>query len=235
MRDRILELVPRYRKLYAGVVYDAVYYDVGHRERFVIDREIGLQLYDVRMPAVGPAFTCWGTRASTFTESADVFDKRDAARLAIFEAMQPGDVVMMDTDQDTTVAHFGDITATICHQRGVAGVVIDGYTRDVGRIGVSELGVPVFARGCQPQDAYGKWALQKHGEPVLFNTSGGNRVTVRPGDLIFADYDGVMAIPAQIAIDAVPFAEERAAKEAEIREALRTRPLREVYEKLGRW
>jgi regulator of RNase E activity RraA len=223
-----VSLTDRLKKLYAGVVYDAAYYDVGHRERFVICRGVRHLAGDV--PLVGPAFTCWGTRPTVHGKHQDI-DEADAHRLKIFEAMKPGDVVVMDTDGDTTVAHFGDITAQIFEQQGVAGVVIDGYTRDIGRIHL-----PTFARGVQPQDAYGKWALQNHGKIVAFWTSGRNRIEVHPGDMVFADRDGVMVLPSKIVEDVVDAAEKRAVKEQEIRDWLSSGAgPREVYKRLGRW
>lgn len=224
-----MNLIDRYRQLYAGVVYDALYYDVGYRERFVIERSIRHLAGPV--PMVGLAFTCWGTRPTVHGTAAGI-DDADAVRLDIFEAMQPGDVVMMDCDQDATVAHFGDITAQILQQRGVSGIVIDGYTRDVGRLPGS---LPVFARGAQPQDAYGKWSLQKHGEPVQFTTSGRSRITVYPGDVVFGDLDGVIVIPQQIAAEALEAAEKRLRTEDSIRKLLATGSPRAIYETLGRW
>lgn len=223
----------RFKRLYSGVVYDAAYYDIGHRERFVIERGIRfLAGHKDELPMVGPAFTCWGTRPTVYGEDAG-HEEADRIRLDIFEAVKPGDVVMMDTDQDTTVAHFGDITAAILSsQRGAAGVVIDGYTRDVGRFHLP----PLFARGAQPQDAYGKWSLQKHSEPILFTTTGGNRITVNPGDLIFGDLDGAMVIPAGIAEAVADAAEARLASENAIRRSLEIGLTpREVYERCGRW
>ena len=221
----------RYQALYAGVVYDALYYDVGYRARFVIDRDIGM--LSGSPPVVGPAFTCWGTRPSACKESAAVVDSMDLARLEIFEAIQPGDVVMMDTDRDKTIAHFGDITAQIMAKSGVAGVVIDGYTRDVGKIRAMDF--PLFARGSQPQDAYGKWGLLRHGLAIQFETTGGNRIIVEPGDWIFADADGVLEIPRAMVEEVCEKAERRMEKENEIRQELQTHSLREVYERLGRW
>lgn len=224
-----MSLIERLKTLYAGVVYDAAYYDVGHRERFVVTRDVRHLVGDV--PLVGPAFTCWGTRPTVHGDAGDI-DAEDAKRLEIFEALTPGCVVVMDTDGDTTVAHFGDITAQICERAEVAGVIIDGYTRDIGRITL-----PTFARGVQPQDAYGKWALQQHGTDILLSTSGGNRIRVWPGDMVFADIDGVMVIPQGLVGDVVSAAEKRASREREICRALLRRKAtpQGVYEELGRW
>ena len=93
--------------------------------------------------------------------------------------------------------------------RGVAGVVINGYTRDLSRI--REDGrMPVFARGAQPQDAYGKWGLLKHSIPVQMETTGGSRITIHPGDWVFGDADGVMVIPSKLAAKVATAAEKRA-------------------------
>jgi len=224
-------LAERYRKLYAGAIYDALYYDCHYRGRFVINRDI--KMLSGLPPLVGPAFTCWGTRPSAFKESRACADNLDLVRLEIFEAMRPGDVVVMDTDRDGTVAHFGDITAQIMAKAGVAGAVVDGYTRDINEIRMARF--PLFARGSQPQDAYGKWGLLKCGIPVQFETTGGNRITVNPDDWIFADHDGVLVIPQALAEKVCGKAEVRAEREKKIRESLLTGEPRQVYERLGRW
>lgn len=221
----------RYRKLYAGVIYDAMYYDLGYRGRFVINRGVTMLAGDP--PMVGPAFTCWGTRPSAFNEHASLSDHLDTARLEIFAAMQSGEVVVMDTDRDGTIAHFGDVTAQVMQQAGIVGAVLDGYTRDLGRI--RSMGFSLFARGAQPQDAYGKWGLLRHGDSVQFETTGGNRIVINPGDWIFGDADGVLVIPRKLVTEVLDLAEARHAREQEIRAALKTETPAEVYWRMGRW
>ena len=109
-----------------------------------------------------------------------------ALHQAIYAA-QPGDVLVLDLHGYSNAGHFGDIMATACKLRGIAGVVIDGSCRDAEDI--RELGLPVFVRGFNPSGTV-KESLAKLNVPVR---CGG--ITVEPGDIVFGDCDGVVVIP----------------------------------------
>jgi len=98
-----------------------------------------------------------------------------------------GDVLVFDCKGYTEAGHFGDMMATACKVKGIAGVVIDGSCRDSEDI--KELGLPVFARAFCPRGT-AKEAPGRVNVPV---TCGG--VTVKPGDIIFGDCDGVVVVP----------------------------------------
>ncbi|KAA9089176.1 RraA family protein [Microbacterium radiodurans] len=116
---------------------------------------------------------------------------REGDNLAIHVALdhaEPGDVLIIDAQGGSARAVFGDLLAEICMTRGIAGVIIDGLSRDAAAI--SDLGLAVWARGLSPAGPFknGPGAV---GAPVA---CGG--VVVNPGDLIVADADGVAVIPA---------------------------------------
>ncbi len=223
------ELIERYRKLYAGVVYDAMFFDLKHQEPFVVDRAIEQLTGPAATPLVGPAFTCWGTTIDGADPST-----LDTARLNVFDAIPSGSVVMVRTDHDSQVAHFGDVSAAIAQRAGAIGIVIDGYTRDLQRI--DRMGFPLFARGRQSMDAYGWWYLGGHSESIGIATHDGRDFVVDPGDLLFADRDGVLVIPQRLAADVLEAAEKRAKREDNIRQAILAgeKPM-EIYRRLGRW
>jgi 4-hydroxy-4-methyl-2-oxoglutarate aldolase len=129
---------------------------------------------------------------------------------------------------DRESAHLGELSVISLKSRGVAGAVIDGGCRDVELI-VRE-GFPVFSRYTTPQDAVGRWEVVAHGDVEL--EIGG--VRLRRGDWILADEDGIVAIPAAVALDVVAEAEEKVATENEIRVAVRagTTPL-DAFEQYG--
>ena len=105
--------------------------------------------------------------------------------------------------------------------------MIDGLVRDVRKI--EELGFPVFARGIKPVDSMGRGIVLDYNVPV---DCGG--VLVTPGDLIVADYDGVVAISAVAVAEVVRKATEKAASENHSRkELLAGAYLRAVYDKYG--
>jgi 4-hydroxy-4-methyl-2-oxoglutarate aldolase len=101
-----------------------------------------------------------------------------------------GDVLVLKPDR-TESSIFGGILATAAHRRGIAGVIVDGYIRDVDEI--MRLKLPVFARGTCPFATHKRIA----GELNVTVTCGGIRV--HPRDIIVADSDGiVVAAPSDI-------------------------------------
>ena len=142
----------------------------------VVDPEIRAMVPDVRM--AGPALT-----VTAHEDHLPVFS-------ALAEA-EPGEVLVIATGGGR-LAVLGELFATEARRRGLAGVVIDGRCRDVA--GLRRLGLPVFARGTIPASGstVSRTALRT---PVR---CGG--VDVRPGDMVFADDDGVViATPERMA------------------------------------
>jgi len=101
-----------------------------------------------------------------------------------------GAVIVVDGGGAVDRALWGDKLSKLALERGVAGLVVDGAVRDVE--GIEALGFPVFAAGVTPtpprRDRTGKV-----GAPV---TCGG--LTVRPGDFVVGDRDGVVVVPAEL-------------------------------------
>ena len=114
---------------------------------------------------------------------------RPGDNLMIHAAMslaKPGDVLVIDGKGDQTAALMGTIMLTACKELGIAGVVIDGAVRDSNEI--VEMDYPVFSVGTNPNGPT-KNVPGRIGHPV---SVGG--VTIRSGDFIIADCDGVVAI-----------------------------------------
>jgi regulator of RNase E activity RraA len=115
---------------------------------------------------------------------------RAGDNLAIHRALddaRPGDVLVINANSDTNRACFGDILGELCIARGIAGVVIDGATRDVDEL--RAMGLPIFARGISPAGPF-KYGPGTIGAPVAC----GN-VVCHPGDAIIGDSDGVVVVP----------------------------------------
>ena len=115
---------------------------------------------------------------------------REGDNLAIHRAMddaREGDVLVINANSDTNRACFGDILGEICVSRGIAGVVIDGATRDVDEL--LALGLPVFARGISPAGPF------KYGPGTIGVAVACGNVVCNPGDAIVGDNDGVVVVP----------------------------------------
>ena len=115
----------------------------------------------------------------------------DADHLPVMSALAgaaAGDVLVIAT-AGADVAVLGELFATEAARRGVAGIVIDGYCRDVA--GLRRVGLPVFARGSTPRSGT-VVARPASGAAV---TCGG--VEVAPGDIVFGDDDGLVIATAE--------------------------------------
>ncbi|HEY3495193.1 MAG TPA: RraA family protein [Polyangiaceae bacterium] len=223
-----MELRERFSRLYLGVVYDALRFDLNEREPFVVHRECK-PIYPLRAEefVFGPAFTCRGERVS------DPAHVDDAVRIRMFQSFTPGCVQVIDAGGDDTVAHFGDISGKLARKFGAVGAVIDGYSRDA-RI-IEQDRFPVFCRGTQPTDAYGKWQIVAYQVPVFLAGPEG-RVKVCPGDYVYADPDGVIVIRAGSVAEVCRLAEARVERENLVRRELReTSDIQALYDRIGRW
>ncbi len=223
-----MSLIERYQRLYSGVVYDAMCFDLRVAHPFVVHHAVKPVWAMRERPVLcGPAFTCRGERVRQ-PEHLD-----DHVRLRMFAAFTPGCVQVLDTGRDGGVAHFGDISGKLARRAGAVGAVVDGFTRDA-RI-LEEDRFPVFCRGTQPIDAFGRWQIVEYQVPIALDGVEGP-VPVRPGDLVFGDADGVMIVPQALAERVCERAEERLAREDEVRTRVAgDGDVLAMYEEIGRW
>jgi regulator of RNase E activity RraA len=106
--------------------------------------------------------------------------------------------------------------STAALARGARGTLIDGYCRDA-RV-IAAIGYPVWCRGLLPLDVKGRLAVTAH----------------RPGDLVVADADGAVVVPARLAAEAIGRALDKVSKENRVREALAEgSTLRSAYDRFG--
>src|SRR5262249_41508154 len=104
---------------------------------------------------------------------------------------------------------------------------IDGLTRDVGKILAMDF--PVFASGMSPLDSKGRLDGISHGQPIRVGDC-----VVRPGDYVFADVDGIVVVPAELAEQVFPRALEKVSGENHVRHELAAgRSAREVFAEYG--
>ena len=116
-----------------------------------------------------------------------------------------GSVIVVESG-DLDYALAGGNVCAVAQRRGIAGFVVDGLIRDLAE--VREAGFPVFARGVIPIPGTKK-AVAPLGEPVR---CGG--VRVEAGDVVVADEEGIVAVPAARRTDILTAARAKLAKEA---------------------
>ncbi len=124
---------------------------------------------------------------------------------AIYRAA-PGSVIVIETGGDMDYAVAGGNVCAVAQKHGITAFVIDGVIRDLAEARANRF--PVFARGVIPIPG-GKEIIQPLKQPI---TCGG--VAVSPGDVVVADEEGIVVVPAVRADDVLKDAQRRALKDA---------------------
>ncbi len=207
------------RELYVPVVCD-ILDELGFREQAMHQRLRPL-LPDMRACGfVGRARTVRWMETEYVVEEDPYGLEIDAV-----DSLRPGDVIVHSTDYAGSNAPWGELMSTIAQRNGCAGCVCDSQVRDCVRI--VEMGFPVYYAGIRPLDSKGRARVMALDVPIRCG-----EVLVHPGEIVYADYDGIVVIPREAEAHVLALARDKAGKESLTRaELLAGKSLREVYEK----
>ena len=143
--------------------------------------------------------------------------------LDLMDSLKQGDVVVHSTDFGGTNAPWGELMSTVAKRNGAVGAVCDSQIRDCVRI--IDMDFPVYYAGIRPLDSKGRARMMDYDVPVSCG-----EVLVNAGELIFADFDGIVVIPKKVEQQVVKLAHEKASSENASRQALLAgKSLKEVY------
>ena len=147
--------------------------------------------------------------------------------LQAVDSCQAEEVIIAAAQGSLHSALWGELLSTASRNTGCIGAVVDGAVRDVAQI--TKMGFPVFARGTSVYDSQDRQRVIDVNIPV--EIAG---VKFCPGDLIFADVDGVVVVPQQIEQEAIRRAWDKVHAENRTRDVIRNgMKATEAYEKFG--
>lgn len=134
--------------------------------------------------------------------------------LQAVDACQADDVMIAAAQGSNRSGIWGELLTTAARARGCAGAIIDGAVRDVRAM--KQLGFPVFARGRCVYDSLHRQRVIDINVAVEIDG-----VRFSPGDLVIADGDGVVVVPAAVEAEAIQRAWNKVHAENEVRDAIR--------------
>jgi regulator of RNase E activity RraA len=147
--------------------------------------------------------------------------------LRAVDTCQPDDVLIAAAGGSTRSAVWGELLSTAARNSGCIGAIVDGAVRDTRQM--EAMGFPVFARGTSPYDSKDRQRVIDLDIPVQIDG-----VRFSPGDLVFADRDGVVVVPAAVEKEAIRRAWDKVHAENEVRDAIRGgMKATDAYERYG--
>jgi len=211
------QIAARYSQLYTGAIADILDKE-GHRNQVLPYYVTPFTFAD---KVAGPAFTGQGYPCTDPTHN------DTEMRLTMLDSISPGTVSVWATGGSFECAHWGEMMSNAALQRGCMGAVIDGGVRDVDF--VNEMNYPVFARFKCAASSVGRWDIREFQVPIQIGA-----VTIRPGDFVMGDSDGVVIVPAEMILDVLTAAEDVHRREGRMRDELRRGvSVKAAYEKYG--
>ena len=155
---------------------------------------------------VGPAFTLRFVPAREDLATPESWASPTSTRAAI-EAMPPGCIAVVDAMGVTDAGIFGDILCERIRARNVAGLITDGVIRDLA--GVQRTGLPVWCAGVAAPPSVAGLTFVNWQQPI-----GCGGVAIFPDDILVADDDGAVVIPAALLDEVAAEAAEQEQLEA---------------------
>ncbi|MEV5843772.1 isocitrate/isopropylmalate family dehydrogenase [Streptomyces sp. NPDC051985] len=145
----------------------------------------------------------------------DRFDGRFRNAADYLDEVPAGAFVVVDNGGSTTCTNWGSLLTSVAQRRGVRGTALHGSARDIGEIRAA--GYPLFSTGATMVSGKNRVELAATGRHITIG-----EVTVRPGDVIVADDNGVLVVPAERAAEVADRAERVEGTESAIAEAVGT-------------
>ena len=194
------------------------------------EKILGTKIYmSHRMQAIFPAkFAGYAVTVLLKKDEGNKDPNALAGMMAAIDAGAKDSVYVMTVEGGADIAGMGGLMGTAMNARGYAGAVIDGGVRDVAQL--KRIGFPVYALGPVPSTSIGHY---KFGGANISMLCDG--VQVQPGDIISADFDGVVVVPRAKAVEILALAQEMDFKEHSMYPVIeKFKSLQEAVKQFGR-
>jgi regulator of RNase E activity RraA len=192
------EILARYERLYTGAISDVL------REFCLLDQALPGHLRPLRDHDTVAGFAFTVKSAPNVKISGEM-----EYRTQMLDELTQNAFVVWDTTNDEKATLWGGVMTATAKGLGVRAACIDGGIRDTHQI--LEANFPVYYKYRIPNGSLGRCLITHYQIPILLGS-----VVIRPGDLIFADIDGVVCVPRGIAYEVLLRAEEILSNEEKI-------------------
>jgi len=184
------ELLSRFEQLYTGAVNDVL------REYCLLDQALPGRIHPLReyRTIAGFAFTVKSAPNVKIQGEMDF-------RVRMLDEMKEDDFVVWDTSRDKNATLWGGVMTATAKGKKLKAACIDGGIRDTHQI--LEADFPVFYEYRTSNGSLGRCLITHYQIPIKIGD-----VTIKPGDIVLGDVDGVMVVPRDIAYDVLIRAEE---------------------------
>lgn len=199
----VLSLADRLEKCYSGAVYD-VLRAMGYPNQ-TLSKDI--RPLEVSSKLAGKIYTVSGKYDNTLEAHDTLLQWTGLLSKA------PQDSVVICQPNDHTLAHMGELSAETMVFRKIRGYIVDGGCRDSDFI--SKIGFKVFCKYYTPIDVVGRWAPESFEAPIEIDG-----VSIKSGDYVLADRDGVVIVPSELAEEVIEKTEEVLRTENKVRTAI---------------
>jgi 4-hydroxy-4-methyl-2-oxoglutarate aldolase len=154
------------------------------------------------------------SKTTRWAESSTVDPRPYEKELLAVDSCLPDQVLIAAASGSMSSGIWGELLSTAARNSGCAGAIVDGAVRDVGQMQAMQF--PVFARGTCPYDS--KDRQQVTAVDVTVEIAG---VAFHPNELVLADSDGVVVVPAEIEEEAIRRAWQKSRDENRTRDAIK--------------
>lgn len=184
------ELLSRFEKLYTGAVNDVL------REFCLIEQALPGRILPLReyRTVAGFAFTVKSSPNVKITGEMEF-------RTQMLDEMKEDDFIIWDTSRDDKATLWGGVMTATAKGKKLKAACIDGGIRDTHQI--LEADFPIFYEYRISNGSLARCLITDYQVPVKIGD-----VTIKPGDIVLGDVDGVLVVPRNIAYDVLIRAEE---------------------------